>query len=143
MVTLVNSSLWKKIFFFMHRKHQFLCFYLQRKFQESPSVMLLNCARLTYAVKSHCNYFGPFYLFSCDPERSHKSFSLLMISFVHIVQFCIENSLVEKKPVTFNSNTLLDAKWQFSLNTYVGDTCVTTLTIQNNNEKSFRIILNL
>lgn len=106
--------------------------------------MLLNCARLTYAVKSHCNYFGPFYVFSCDPERSHKSFSLLMISFVHIVQLCIENSLVEKKTVTFNSDTLLDAKWQFSLNTYVGDTCVTTLTIQNNNnEKSFRIILNL
>ena len=93
----------EKIILFYAQESINFCFYLQRKFQESPSVMLLNCARLTYAVKSHCNYFGPFYLFSCDPERSHKSFSLLMISFVHIVQFCIETSLVEKK----NSNIQL------------------------------------
>lgn len=135
----------KIILFYAQESINFYVFIYKENFKNHRlSVMLLNCARLTYAVKSHCNYFGPFYLFSCDPERSHKSFSLLMISFVHIVQFCIENSLVEKKTVTFNSDTLLDAKWQFSLNTYVGDTCVTTLTIQNNNnEKSFRIILNL
>lgn len=133
MVTLVNLVCRQNYSFLCTRKHQFLFFYLQRKFQESPSVMLLNCARLTYAVKSHYNYFGPFYLFSSsDPERSHKSFSLLMISFVHIVQL----------PVTFNSDTLLDAKWQFSLNTYAGDTCVTTLTIQNNNNEKIGLFQN-
>lgn len=99
MVTLVNSSLWKKIIlFYAQESINFYVFIYKENFKNHRlSVMLLNCARLTYAVKSHCNYFGPFYLFSCDPERSHKSFSLLMISFVHIVQLCIENSLVEKK----------------------------------------------